>query len=60
MACVRMAIALVPNLFRERGDLALENLALRRRHAGLHVQERRPPKIAEPAHPARIRWHDLQ
>lgn len=42
MAWLRMALVLVRNLFRNRSDLALENLARRQQLAVLYARKRRP------------------
>ena len=42
MAWLRMAYLLVQNLFRNRGELALENLALRQQLAVLRAKKKRP------------------
>ena len=42
MAWLRMALMLARNIFRDRGELALENLALRQQLAVLHAKKRRP------------------
>ncbi len=42
MAWLWMALTLVQNFFRDRGELALENLALRQQLAVLHANEKRP------------------
>lgn len=42
MGGLRMALILVQNFFRNRGDLALENLALRRQLPVFHARKKRP------------------
>ncbi len=42
MAWLRMALMLVRNIFRDRGELALENLALRQQLAVFHANKTRP------------------
>ena len=42
MAWLRMALMLVRNIVRDRGDLALENLALRQQLAAFHANKKRP------------------
>ena len=42
MALLRMALLFVRSLFRNRGELALENLALRQQLAVLHAKKKRP------------------
>ena len=42
MAWLRMALLIVKNVFRERGELALENLPLRQQLAVFHASKKRP------------------
>ena len=42
MAWLRMAFLFVRSVFRDRGELALENLALRQQLAVLHGKKKRP------------------
>ena len=42
MAWLQMALRFVRNVFRDRGELAAENLALRQQLAVLHRQSQRP------------------
>ncbi|MCH7992905.1 MAG: transposase [Planctomycetes bacterium] len=42
MAWLRMALLILRNVFRDRGELALENLALRQQLAVFHAKKKRP------------------
>lgn len=42
MAWLRMALLFVRNIFRDRGELAIENLALRQQLAAFHGKSKRP------------------
>ncbi|MCH8149524.1 MAG: hypothetical protein IH987_16325 [Planctomycetes bacterium] len=42
MAWLRMALLIVRNVFRDRGELAIENLALRQQLAVFHGKKKRP------------------
>ena len=45
MAWLRMALLFVRNVFRDRGELALENLALRQQLAVLHGKKKRRDRL---------------
>lgn len=42
MAWLRMALLFVRNIFRDRGELARENFALRQQLAVFHAKKKRP------------------
>ncbi len=42
MDWLRMALLILRNVFRDRGELALENLALRQQLAVFHAKKKRP------------------
>ena len=42
MAWLRMALLFVKSVFRDRGELAIENLALRQQLAVFHAKKKRP------------------